>query len=413
MVDKKGRILIVDDLEFNRDLLSEVLEGTGYDIVSAESGNQAFEIIKKERPDLILLDLMMPEMNGFEVLERLKKDKKLRDIPVIIISAANEMKDVVKCIELGAEDHLPKPFKTVILKARIKACFDRIHWLKLEKKLNRERISKALETGRAQLSAMVLHNIGNAFTPLNGLINEAKNNTFDQIGKHLKKCHTNLTGNIENIDHYVRSNGKGKEVFAYMNTLIQSLHDAQAQHQKTLNRIEEIVESISDILTLQQNYAANNKGKKDLVDLNMLLDDVLQMQKVILNDKNIIVEKQFGVDLPKLKIDKSQLIQAITNLIKNSYESIEELKDNKRHVINLKTFHENGIVYLYIKDSGVGLDTAFCEDIFEFGISTKGLSGYGLYYCKIFLETNNGGIELTSPGVGQGSIVKIWLATKK
>ncbi|MBU3914505.1 hybrid sensor histidine kinase/response regulator [bacterium] len=410
MSDKKGTILIVDDEKLNRVLLSTNLVEAGYDTIMADTGKQALGIIKAEEPDVILLDLIMPEMDGFEVLEHLKMDTKLRNIPVIIVSAANEMEDVVKCIELGAEDHLSKPFEPVLLQARIKACFDRIHWLKLEKELNKKLVNKALETGRAQLSAMVLHNVGNAFTPLTGLMSSIKNLHIDKIGKFLEKCYAELVNNIEDIGHYVRSDVKGKEVFAYMNTLINSLNDAQVQQLKALNKIGGTIESISEILSIQQAYAADDDEKKEPINLNTLLNDVLQMQKIILNERKIFVEKQFCVDLPTLMIDKSRLLQALANLIKNSYEAIDELKDNNRRVISLKTFHEKGIVFLHIEDSGVGLDIKSGEDIFEFGQSTKGFSGSGLYYCKMFFEANNGGIELTSPGLGQGTLVKIWFA---
>jgi len=116
-----GCLLVVDDNETNRDLLSRSLRRQGHTAIAAEGGRQALELLALERFDVVLLDIMMPEMNGFQVLERIKADPDLRHIPVIMISALDELDSVVRCIEMGAEDYLPKPFNPVLLKARINA----------------------------------------------------------------------------------------------------------------------------------------------------------------------------------------------------------------------------------------------------------------------------------------------------
>ena len=115
------KILIVDDEPFNVDYLEQELEDLNYETVSASNGQEALAQVEAESPDVILLDIMMPEMDGFEVLERLKASETWRDIPVIIISALDDLHSVVKGIRLGAEDYLPKPFNEVLLRARIEA----------------------------------------------------------------------------------------------------------------------------------------------------------------------------------------------------------------------------------------------------------------------------------------------------
>lgn len=122
-----GAILVVDDNEINRDILSRRLERQGHTVATAANGRQALEKVQQDKYDLILLDLMMPEMNGFQVLEHLKVDPVLRDIPVIMISALDEIEGVVRCIEMGAEDYLPKPFNPVLLQARIGASLEKKH----------------------------------------------------------------------------------------------------------------------------------------------------------------------------------------------------------------------------------------------------------------------------------------------
>jgi DNA-binding response OmpR family regulator len=127
-LNSRQKILIVDDEPFNVDYLEQELEGSNCDILTASNGKEALEKIAVEQPDLVLLDIMMPVMDGFAVLSQLKGDTKLRDIPVIIISAANDLQSVVKGVEQGAEDYLPKPFQPVLLHARISSSLQKKHF---------------------------------------------------------------------------------------------------------------------------------------------------------------------------------------------------------------------------------------------------------------------------------------------
>jgi adenylate cyclase len=119
------RVLIVDDNEVNRDLLAKRLQRQGYEVTVASNGFEALELMGSMSLDLVLLDIMMPQMNGYQVLETLKADPALRHIPVVMISAVNDIDSIVRCIELGAEDYLSKPFNPVLLKARINACLEK------------------------------------------------------------------------------------------------------------------------------------------------------------------------------------------------------------------------------------------------------------------------------------------------
>jgi class 3 adenylate cyclase len=138
MYEGHGHILVVDDHRTTRLKLSLGLKQQGHTVAEAENGRQALEKLKAESFDLVLLDIMMPELDGYQVLEQMKSDSALRDVPVIVISAQDELESMVRGIELGAEDYLPKSFDPVLLRARIGAC--------LEKKRLRDQQRKILHT---------------------------------------------------------------------------------------------------------------------------------------------------------------------------------------------------------------------------------------------------------------------------
>ena len=121
----QSHILVVDDNETNRDVLGRRLEREGYLVSSAENGRRALEMVRSTSYDLVLLDIMMPEIDGYQVLSQMKADPALCDIPVIMISALDQINSVVRCIESGAEDYLSKPFDPVLLRARIGACLEK------------------------------------------------------------------------------------------------------------------------------------------------------------------------------------------------------------------------------------------------------------------------------------------------
>ncbi len=142
-----GSILVVDDNEINRDLLSRYLGRLGHTVQAAPDGRRALEMIGTGAFDLVLLDILMPELNGYQVLQHLKDSPNWRDLPVIMISALDEMDSVVRCIELGAADYLSKPFNPVLLRARVGACLEKKRLSDLEKEQKRQlqELNAALE----------------------------------------------------------------------------------------------------------------------------------------------------------------------------------------------------------------------------------------------------------------------------
>jgi class 3 adenylate cyclase/CheY-like chemotaxis protein len=123
--ERRALILVVDDVEENRDMLARRLRRQGYQVIAAEGGAAALRVLADIPVDLVLLDVMMPDLDGYAVLQRLKAEPAWRDIPVLMISALDDMDSVVRCIELGAVDYLGKPFDAVLLQARIGACLEK------------------------------------------------------------------------------------------------------------------------------------------------------------------------------------------------------------------------------------------------------------------------------------------------
>ncbi len=150
-------ILVVDDNEDNRDMLARRLRRQGYEVQTAAGGRAALAALAAAPVDLVLLDVMMPDLDGYAVLERLKADPALRDIPVLMISALDELDSVVRCIQLGAEDYLGKPFEPVLLQARIGACLEkkRLHDREARQRRELAELNRTLERRVAEQVAQL------------------------------------------------------------------------------------------------------------------------------------------------------------------------------------------------------------------------------------------------------------------
>jgi DNA-binding response OmpR family regulator len=134
MSEDPASILVVDDDRLNRMVLSRDLEREGHRVVTVEDGGRGLEALRAEPFDVVLLDVLMPELDGYETLAEIERDDRLRHVPVIMVSALEDIESVVRCIEMGAADYLPKPYDPVLLRARINGCLTkkRLHDLELE-----------------------------------------------------------------------------------------------------------------------------------------------------------------------------------------------------------------------------------------------------------------------------------------
>ncbi len=143
-------ILIADDDEVNRDLLTHRLTRLGYRVSAAVDGLEALTLLRQQTFSLLLLDIEMPKLDGFQVLTEMKSDESLRDVPVVMVTAKDDLQSTVKCIELGADDHIPKPFDPVLLKARVNSCIQKKQFFD-----EKERYRLALQKENTQLEYTV------------------------------------------------------------------------------------------------------------------------------------------------------------------------------------------------------------------------------------------------------------------
>jgi adenylate cyclase len=197
-----GTILVVDDNRVNRLLLGRALEQLGHTVTFAENGRLALEVLRQRPVDLVLLDIEMPEMDGYQVLEELGSDLRLRDMPVVMMSSVEEVDSVARCIEMGAEDYLFKPVNPVLLRARVGASLEKKRLRDRQRELFRkfataevaeELLTTGLALGGKHVEASVMFSDIRAFTSLSEtlspvdtieLLNSYYTLMFDAIGAH-------------------------------------------------------------------------------------------------------------------------------------------------------------------------------------------------------------------------------------
>ena len=204
-----GHLLVVDDNKVNRILLSRGLEGHGHKVETAENGRQALEKLRANPFDLVLLDIEMPEMDGYQVLETCLQDPDLRDIPIIMTSSLDEIDSVVKCVELGAEDYLNKPVNPILLRARVNAS--------LEKKRLRDEQRKLLHTFATKEVADELLKTG-----------------FSLGGKHVEA--SILFADIRSYTTYAEKEDPG-EIIELLNDYFALMFDAIVAYHGTVNQM--------------------------------------------------------------------------------------------------------------------------------------------------------------------------------
>jgi signal transduction histidine kinase len=382
------RILVVDDNEANRDMLCRRLEKRGYRTKTAENGVQALNLLREEPYDLVLLDVMMPEMDGYEVLAHMKSSKDLSHIPVIMVSAQTELESVVRCIEMGAEDYLSKPFNPVLLHARVSASLEKKRLRDLEQKHREQalRMEATLERHRAlaEMVAGVAHEIN---TPL-GIA-------------------TTALSIIENR----LSSSRVKEFFSISEqdtSLLSDILDAAALLKKNVIRAHRLVETFKKISVSQVT------DNKEAVILRILLAESVDLFKISAK------EAMLDISIEATQLADSvwegypgYLTQIMMNFLQNIARYAYPLRQGgKVEIIATMDEAPDGYFHIVVTDHGQGIPPENLSRIFDPFFTTgrgKGGTGLGLaIVCNIVTSILKGSVTAESrPGLETSFTVSI------
>jgi two-component system, sensor histidine kinase and response regulator len=371
---EKPRLLVVDDITKNLQIVGTMLRNEGYDVMPATSGLQALERVRTELPDLILLDLMMPEMDGLEVCRRLKSDPATRQIPVIFLTASNEMEHLVKGFEAGAVDYVTKPFNAPELLARV-----RTH---LELKLARQQL-REMNDEKNEFMGIVAHDLRN---PLGAVKGYAELISEETEALQLVDAPESDRARLE----LRRSSARIREATAHMAEMVQNLLDA--------NRIE-------------RGEMKLNLGPTDLA---ALVSSVVDIQRPRAAAKQQILQLQSNPSPLKVAVDPNVMVQVLENLVSNAVKYSPPAKN-----IFVRLKKQASAVRIEVQDEGPGLSAEDQKKLFgKFArLSAKPTggehsTGLGLSIVKRMVEAMRGQVWCESePGKGATFIVSLPIDT--
>jgi two-component system, sensor histidine kinase and response regulator len=364
--EKTPTVLIVDDNVNNIQVIALNLQEQNYKIVIATNGKDAIEMVDKTRPDLVLLDVMMPVMDGYQACERIKSKKENENIPILFLTALHEEENIVKGFEAGGLDYITKPFNKNELISRVKT--------HIELKQTRDKLEKTLE----YLSKL----------------NSLKNEIFSVIGHDLRSP----LGTVKMTLEFLSKSASGSCPEEYRTTL-----------DLMIKTTDEVFNLLENLLGWGKSQSGSLSVEPENIELYELIDSVYLLNKVNLSLKKI----HFTNDVPRgisVFADMNTLKIAIRNLISNAVKFTPE-----EGTITTVAKFINGRVQLTVQDTGVGIAEENLSKLFAPGnhISTYGTnketgSGLGLKLCYDFITRNNGDIKVESE-VGKGSSFMITL----
>ena len=395
-----GLVLVVDDNERNRELLSARLEMNGYTTLAAEDGAQAIDLVDKHAIDLVLLDVMMPGLDGFEVLKILRETRLMSELPVIMVTAKDEGDDVVKALNLGANDYVTKPIDFPVLMARMQA-----HLLlkRSEEALREanESLEKRVEERTADLKAV------NERLRLE--IDERKQmeEANRQLERHLIQSERMASvGTVAaGIVHNLRSPLMG--IFGF-GQLIQAEHP-------NLKWIDRIVSSAQQMDEMIEGILGRTRQKLvfEQIDLNALLARELDFLQAGLTFKHEgETDIRLAESLPPVTAVYTDISQVFANLLRNAVEAMYGQKPKRLTVSTASDAHH---VAVEITDTGSGIPESDIPQLFEPFFTTKSPgdktdgpvgTGLGLFTVKRILETYHAEIEIKSEA-GSGTTFRV------
>ena len=358
-----SRILIADDSEPNLNYLNDFLSAHGYTTCMARNGAEAVERLKEFDPHLMLLDIMMPEMDGFEVLEYLKNWDMIYQFPVIVVSAMDDMDSIIRCIQYGATDYLVKPFNAILLKAKIENSLEKKFWQEHERLIfdnlaSSHEAMKLLNEARNDLANIIVHDLSNPLSTIKGytqflsMKNRQKPITTADLDKNIKK-------------------------------ISQAISD-----------MEILIRGILDVGKLESNKMRIHLSTFDIVHMIHDIYENYQLQK----GKSRRFEYDSFSESLEISADQHLLVRVIQNLLNNAFKHTPQDAS-----IGIFIKGDSDRVIISIEDSGYGIPEGIKERIFDKFVQVEGRKigkkygvGLGLYFCKMAVEAMGGNIRCIS-----------------
>jgi signal transduction histidine kinase len=393
-----GRILVVDDNPVNRSMLSEHVTHLGHAVAAAENGRVALERLRAEPYDLVLMDVLMPEVNGFETLRAMRTDERLRQIPVIMISGLGELDSIVQGIEEGAEDYLSKPFDPVILRARIGASLEKKRLRDAERR-RAEELERALQQLKAaqdqlveqqklaslgSLTAGIAHEIRN---PLNFVTN------FAQLAVELvDELRGALTGQAGRLDP----------------AILADVEDLLGHLKQNVGKIHEHGRRADAIVRGMLLHARGQAGERVETDLNALVAEYVNLAYHGMRGQDatfqVALVTEYDRALPKLEVSPQDLARVFLNLAQNAFYAAHQ---KRRHAgpgfaprVTVRTRDLPDAAEVRVRDNGDGIPAGVLDRIFTPFFTTKPAgagTGLGLSISyDIVVQMHKGSLRVES-----------------
>ena len=350
-----ANILIVDDVSANLKILGFILKKEGYKVRPVPNGTLALQAAEKEKPDLILLDVMMPDMDGFEVCRRLKEDPKLADIPVVFISALNDTNDIVNALKAGGVDFITKPFRAEEVIARVKT-----HLKLYQQSRTLQEQSKKLQelvATKDKFFSIIAHDLRGPLGGFMSLTELLADDSFEITPSEQKKM---------NLDLY-----------------------------KSSRNLFNLLENLLVWARMQQGQIVFNPVQ---INLKELVSESIRAMEDAIRKKEIRMTARL-TENQNVYADSNMLLSIVRNLISNAIK----FTPNGGSVTVSSYFTENNTSVVVVKDTGIGMNSTMTANLFRLNVNnsrpgTEGeqSTGLGLLLCKEFVEKHGGEIWVES-----------------
>lgn len=398
---EKPKVLIVDDISTNVDILMQALEPEGYNIAVVQTGEKAVEVAPKLNPDIILMDVMMPGIDGFEACRRIKKIETIKDIPVIFITARNDATDLVEGFKAGGVDYISKPFKFEEVSARVRAhCQNRILMRQVEFAMQ-EAIKANDQFKSAQSQLVQSEKMASLGAMISGIGHEI-NNPCNFIINNLHGLTKSVDKVRDVINEILSGDPEGERVAAFINPNFDKAKESISLIKEGADRIADIVKSLRTF--------ARSEGTLQDVDVNEVIKSTLRIMSHMLT--NIEFIQDYG-QLTFVECAPARLGQVIMNILGNGIYAAE--KGGRSPKVTLKTYETPEWINIEISDNGTGIPPHAQAKIFDPFFTTKPVgegTGLGLSISFNIIQEHNGKLEFKTGNDGTTFYIRLPIKKK-